>query len=463
MKHTFLITLCFISVILGLKAQNDTIYVTLEPPLHKRVVLYSTEGAQQKFITFNNATDGYFKIAMPANANHAMYRLVYDSKNMSYIDFLYLGQSIQMSINPELDNPIPEIKNSPENTHFNTGLNTIYEAQKELDIVHIQLFQAKTEEKKDELKASYTKAYKASEKKIKSVLDAEQNKVVRDLLYSYYRVLPEKPFENALDYLDYIKAHYFDHIDFSNPNLIHSSVLADKVIDYVFYLTVAKDYDRQNELYKEAVDSVMNKIPDDLLRKSFMQSLIQSFAKDENVAVIDHIFKKHYDVLPSGLKNASWRSDILNELSTAISRPAKDFKIETKDKGVNSLYDIKGFDQYILVFWSTTCPHCTKEVPKLYKLFENNDKVKVIAIGMEDEESKNTWKSQTYDYPNFYHVLGLGKWESDIAVSYNIHATPNYFVLDQNKIIIAKPYDYKAVKELFDTLYAPEKDIKNED
>ena len=50
--------------------------------------------------------------------------------------------------------------------------------------------------------------------------------------------------------------------------------------------------------------------------------------------------------------------------------------------------------------------------------------------------------------PNWHHVLGLNKWENKTAKAYNINATPNYFILDANKKIIAKPIPLEELKHL---------------
>lgn len=460
MKKTLTVLLSVVLTVLGLKAQNDTIFVTVDPPLHDRLVLYATEGAQQQYLAYDDATDGKFIIPMPEGSNHAMYRLVYDQKTMDYIDFFYLGKSINFSINPTANNPLPIFIDSPENERYYNKLIDIYQTQQGLDSLQIQLFKAQSEQQVENVTKIYNKAYIKSEEHIKTLLEDETNQVVHDILKSFYRVLPNHPIADPSEYLAFIKKHYFDHVDFSNINLIHSSVLADKVLDYIFYLTVAENPDKQNQLYKDAVDQVMSKIDDDLFRRSFMQSLIQSFSRDENVSVVDYIFEKHYNTLPPGLQNPTWRSQVLHELSTAVTRKAKNINIKTKDKGATSLYNLHDHEYYLIVFWSTTCPHCLIEIPKIYKLFKDKKNIKVIAIGLEDEFSKTKWKSEIYRYPEFYHTLGLGKWDSQVAKDYNVHATPYYFVLDKHKKIIAKPYDYDEVETYFSDIFKREMELK---
>jgi protein-disulfide isomerase len=44
--------------------------------------------------------------------------------------------------------------------------------------------------------------------------------------------------------------------------------------------------------------------------------------------------------------------------------------------------------------------------------------------------------------------LGFGKWDNEIGNSYNVTSTPTYFVLDKDKKIMAKPYDFEALKKI---------------
>jgi len=88
-------------------------------------------------------------------------------------------------------------------------------------------------------------------------------------------------------------------------------------------------------------------------------------------------------------------------------------------------------------------------VPKLHEYLKANEKIKVILVGLQTEEDKGAWKSETYYYPEFTHVLALGKWENAIVQNYNVNATPSYYVLDADKKIIAKPFEYVDVKDFF--------------
>lgn len=439
----------------GLFAQNkeavDTITVKMSPAISTRMVLYGTEGAKQKYVTYADSADGVFKLAIPKTQKKGMYRLVFNQKTMDYIDFLYANKSFEMQFDPTKPNQNPVFIGSNVNKKYFSSANYIAEKQQLMDSLQVVCFQEKDQHKLQETELLYQRLQAQLNDYLIGFYKTEKNNIVKDLIKADTRILPKKPIRDPEEYLPFIKKHYFDRVDFNNQNLINSSILADKVMDYVFYLTVSRDVETQNNLYKESVSKVLQKIDDQSLKYGFIQALIQSFAKDENIILTDFIFEQFYDKLDASFKNKNFKSSIQKELSTAIGRTAGDITWKEGKKTIH-LSDLKGYDNYIIVFWSSTCPHCLKQMPKLHEYTKDKKNIKVIAIGLETKESQGTWKSESYYYPEFTHVLGLQKWETPVARAYNIYSTPNFFVLDANKKIIGKPYEVVDLKVFFNGL-----------
>jgi len=429
----------------------DTIYIKMEPAASSRIVLYSAVGAQQKYMSYADSSNGEFKVSLPSTSHKGMYRLVFDQKTMNYIDFLYLGKSFSIQFNPLKPADRPVFINSEENNRYFGHLNSIGTIQQKLDSLQVLYFQAQDTIVLNNLRENYLEEYRFVKTHIASFNKNEENQIIKDIINANNRIQPEEPIRNPEYYLPFVKEHYFDGIDFNNQNLIHSSILIDKVMDYVFYLTISRDVDMQNKLYKEAVSHVLQRIDNHELKASFIQALIQSFAKEDNFILTDFLFEEYYDKLDLTFQNIEFKNSVQQELKTAVGRTASDIVWEENDTKIK-LSELEGYDYYIIMFWSTTCPHCMKEIPKLYEYTKDNEKIKVIAIGMETEESKGKWKSETYYYPTFTHVLGLGKWENPIAKDYNVFSTPNYFVLDADKKIIDKPYEMVDVAVFFNGL-----------
>ncbi len=447
MKKTFL----FLLYLTGITAfaQKDTLYVHATPVVSTRVVLYNAEGATQKYVAYADAKDGHFKLAIDKNRTHGVYRLVYNQATMDFVDFLYFGKGFEMSFNTkDLEKGIV-FKNSGPNTSYYQNRNKLRTLQQSADMLQVQYFQEKDSAKLAALEQQYQTIYIQIKDFIRNFKKQTQNAWVKDLVLAEVRAQPEQIIKDPESYLPFVKEHFFDAVDFSNEHLIHSPILVDKVMDYVFYLTLAQDTDTQNKLYKEAVDRVMRLVQNQELKSSLLQALIQSFAKEENIVLSDYLFDAYYNKLDASVQKQAFKARIHENLKAVPGRKAKDFSWEENGKS-QSLYALKGYDYYLVIFWSSTCPHCLKAMPKVHEYMKDKKRVKVIAVGLETEKSKEGWKSETYYYPEFSHVLALGKWENPIPRDYNVYSTPDFFMLNEEKTIIEKPYELKDIKKFFE-------------
>ena len=79
---------------------------------------------------------------------------------------------------------------------------------------------------------------------------------------------------------------------------------------------------------------------------------------------------------------------------------------------------------------------------------EQFEGIKVITVALEDEKTEFDKFIKTM--PNWIHVYGKGKWQNEYAQSYDVNSTPSFFILDKDKKIINKPYDFEALKTFVD-------------
>ena len=145
-------------------------------------------------------------------------------------------------------------------------------------------------------------------------------------------------------------------------------------------------------------------------------------------------------------------SELTKFKTTSIGTIAPDFSLEKTFGDITTktkLSALNTANEYVIVFWSSACSHCLLEIPQLKEFvkMQKKGKLQVIAIGLED--TPINWKSLVVSYPEFIHVLALGKWTNKLGVLYNVNATPTYFVLDKDKIITAKPNDISELKAYF--------------
>ncbi len=108
--------------------------------------------------------------------------------------------------------------------------------------------------------------------------------------------------------------------------------------------------------------------------------------------------------------------------------------INTKAK---SLYDVKA-SKKVVVFWSSTCSHCEAELPKLLEKYNNMKAANIEVIGLSLDSNLDEFQKKAKMYPWISDSEGKG-WYSSYGDIYNVSATPTYFVLDADNVIISKP------------------------
>ena len=164
--------------------------------------------------------------------------------------------------------------------------------------------------------------------------------------------------------------------------------------------------------------------------------------------MINFVLEDHYKGLPKEYQNEELIRRTEATLKTALGSLAPDFSWENDGKK-HSLHELSGTDYYIVLFFSSNCPHCQMEIPEFYKFIIGIENIKVVAIGLEDE--KQSWEVMTKEYAEFINILDLEKWSSQKVKDYGISAIPTYLVLDAEKKILAKPEDFEALKSMFET------------
>jgi thiol-disulfide isomerase/thioredoxin len=163
-------------------------------------------------------------------------------------------------------------------------------------------------------------------------------------------------------------------------------------------------------------------------------------------AVYTHIVNKYYAkgyatwVDSTQLYKIIERGKILEPL--LIGKKAKNILLSDSTlKNMKSMYDVKNRFT-ILAFWDPDCGHCKKEIPKLlevyHKMKADGIDVEVYSPGIFDIDEMGKWtdfiKEHKIDWINVcdpYH-------KSNYRYEWDIQSTPQLYILDKDKVIIAK-------------------------
>jgi thiol-disulfide isomerase/thioredoxin len=447
MYKKLLMALLFIS--LGVQSQNSlTGIVSPENDLVTRVILYQLKGTQQVYISNSKIDNDQFKLEIPKGTSAGMYRLSFSPEVFGFVDFIFNQENISLKFDSRnLSNSV-EFLTSEENIIYANYFAETLKVQQKLDSLQIAFFGLK-DKKQDEITIDLYKKTLRDYANIQNQYEEKsEGKLANNFIKTTQKYFAPTLFVSPQEYLNSVKQHYFDFIDFENSTLKNATFFGEKAIEYVFYLNVSDDLQVQNALYKNAIGEIMQKTGENNEVKSdILTSLIYAFEQFENMAMTGFVIDEFYSKLPANFIDEALVDEMRSKIKLAIGNKAPE--ITWEENGVQKkLSELNVADNYILVFWSTTCSHCLQEIPKLYEFSLGNNAFHVVAVALED--NNKDYVPFAKKLTSWTNILGLKKWENAMAKAYNISSTPTYFILDKDKIILAKPEHFEDVKAYFE-------------
>lgn len=399
----------------------------------KWVMAYQLKPSSQEYVTAGPIKNGNLELVMPKTAESGLYRMVYAIPTEEfYFDVIYNGkEDIKLAFN--IDNGV-SFTTSEENETYLSYLKQIGAAEKKLADYYAN-------GKKGDI------AFKTIVEEMTAVQRSFETKsegmIANIFIKANSPYIPQKQ-ESPEQYAASKKEHYFDVLEFNHPMLQSSGFLMDKAVAFVFtplsfnVSNPASEKEIQGNL--EVLNMELADV-DPLFKAKLFEKLWKETSKNELAASSEFIYENY--LFP--LTKTNGQKEILEitskiELENRLRIGAKAPEIIWQEKGVERrLSDLTGAQNYVLLFWSSTCSHCLKEVPELYQELKDNRSIQVLALGLEDNDV--TWKEESEKLPGFTHVLALGKWDNEYVTLYDVHQTPTYYVLDAQKRIAAKPAD----------------------
>ncbi len=250
----------------------------------------------------------------------------------------------------------------------------------------------------------------------------------------------------------YYREHYFDNLDLGDERLLRSPVYHSKLSFFLKNMLISIPDSLIPQLDKLVEKASVNKET-----FKYMVWLLTNTYETSNImgmdAVFVHLVKKYYTkekaywVDDATLFKIQDRARILEPI--LIGKKVKNL-ILTDSLGVyQALYSVDA-PYIILYFWDPDCGHCKKATPKVKAYYEKvrSKGVKVFAVCTEVEMEK--WKSYIRENNLNWINVADPKLQNNFRQEFDIQTTPQIFILDKDKRIIAKKVDEENMEKILD-------------
>ncbi|WP_170147997.1 TlpA family protein disulfide reductase [Marinoscillum furvescens] len=255
---------------------------------------------------------------------------------------------------------------------------------------------------------------------------------------------------------NYYKEHYFDNVDLSDPALLRTPLLHNKVMKYFNDVLV-----QHPDTLIQGVDFLFNQVNNEPeLFRYWLVTLFKKYAEAKIMGldkVMIHLIE-HYYLTPqvdwiSEEYEKTLREEVAYIKHNVIGNEAPPLNVVDTLMQPFSLRQVAS--EYTLLFiYDPDCGHCKKAIKKLEELDTEfaNQGVEVVAVCTTTDVDK--WKNFVSEHnPMWHHTIDpTGK--SYFRVYYDVRSTPKIYLLDGQKKIIAKKLD---VEQLLDFVKNAEK------
>ncbi len=254
----------------------------------------------------------------------------------------------------------------------------------------------------------------------------------------------------------YYREHFMDNMDLSHPGMVRTPVLKTKIEKY-------------KTLYVEQADSLIV-MADKMIgmvgenNHDMYKYLVNHYTKmAEKTKVMCmskfkwHMYKKYYlnDPRTDWLDSAAIKKVERYEYMMRYNHCgdiAQDLCMTDTNDVKHCISDIP--NKYtVVVFWSATCGHCKKTIPKLselYKRIKDEYDFEVYSVHIDKEEKK--WKEFIKKHDFEWLDVNDPKDVNKFRIRYNVYSTPTFYLLDENKKIIGKRFDVDLLEKILKDL-----------
>lgn len=243
-----------------------------------------------------------------------------------------------------------------------------------------------------------------------------------------------------------------DKIDFNDTTLIEGDFMWQTIAKY---LTEAQNSNTNpnNQMYMMimAADNVLNRsITSYQMYNAVYQYLISGFSELGANMVVDYLVRMPY---LEYLNPTEEQRNAINAISEAYQRvkigtQAPDIHAITINNQEFTLSDVTAKNT-VLLFWSYSCPHCRDMIKALGQLSSKNKNIAVVTVCVSSDLKKVKRLIRKSGLKNQYNICDGKGWDSPIIDDYAIDMTPSLILLDENGVIISKPFD---IEEVINTL-----------
>jgi len=406
--------------------------------------------------------NGYFSISLPPEIPIGVYRFQYAvAEAEQYIDIIINGKEKLIDFTILANDPLayPQFVSSQENKNWYDYLK---ESSKQMERINLlnQFIHAYPQANAEVVKAAI------KEWELEKALYFEQFTAFKNLMRGTlaYEMVANRPYyfadpKDEPRIQDFEKReHFWDGFDANNPALINTPLYTDHILNYLrYWMNPNMNFSAEEKTngFKRSVDVIIRKFSGNKETHAFAFKYLslgfKEIGEEEVLQYLDQQYKDLAEQCFDTFEKTEFEKRMIGYAAMKIGNKAPDFSLNlieqtqsNKTKKKATLHQVKSA-KTLLVFWSSNCPHCLEELPKINEWAAAHKEITVLAISI--DTNKEIHDASIKKFPHLWHSCDYKGWNADAVLKYYIAATPSFILLDSNKVILGKYSNWDSVPD----------------
>ena len=454
--------------------------ITLEiEGLNNDTVYLANYYGEKMFYADTAVTDARGKVVFEGRSREKCGKFAAVIPGPKFFEFLAVEEDIHIRTKAAQPAAFIEVVQSAENELFYNYLDFLQDMRQKAAPFEAVLADSTSTESEQE-------AARASLIAMGDDVEIEQRRIIHedgDMLFARYLSMivepeiPEIPGIANADELRYrmYRDAYWRRVDFADPRLVHDGSF-NRILDQYINQVIPQSPDT---VFNEVVKLIERSRGNDEMFKYILH--FSTFnAESSSIMCMEKVFvqlvNRYYKT-----GEATWIND--DQLKKIVERASELEPTLCGNKAPNiilpgldqskwfSLYDIDTKYTAVLI-WESTCGHCKKELPKIQELYEEwKDRgLSIFAIGNDFEPEPWQKFVEKQELSDWVHVSdnpainaqdsamvlisqGITTLESlNFRTTFDVFATPKLFLMDRDKVIVAKQIGAEQLGEILTKL-----------
>ena len=243
---------------------------------------------------------------------------------------------------------------------------------------------------------------------------------------------------------------FFDKKAILDSKYLHSPLMFNKISMYLNY------YSGENSIDMHiAIDDILMATYDNYDVYGYCITQILSFLNREGFEErIEYVVSEYIGDEFDLITNRTLRKQIEGRQKLKVGTIAPDIQIPDINRDKVGLHDLfKKNKLNLVMFWSSTCPHCMETIPEIKTIYESYRSAGLEVIAVSIDKKKDEWQ-QAIDQENleWINISSLKGWDSESTDVYYVTSTPTFYLVDNQRTIVGRPDGKEDVIRMLNNL-----------